>query len=224
MMKIQDLPKSERPREKAIAQGVDSLNNRELLALLIRTGCEGMSALDVADALLNKFNSIDGILHASVEQLCQIKGISKSKALIFASLGILSKRAAHDISFKFTGCVDLFQIYRNKLADSMKEEVYLLTFNRRKYLIGEHKLRVGGEESSSISIGEILSEVLRDGSRVFILLHNHPSGMPLPSKEDYEFTVELGKEAKKLGIRLIDHMVIGEDGFYSFHEEHLLSA
>lgn len=222
-MKIKDLPNEERPREKAITYGIDSLNNRELLAILLRTGYQGMSALDIADNLLKEFSSISAIIRASPQELSNTKGISKSKSLEILAIGALAKRDHLRTYKKFSNASEIYQFYRKRWELIPQEEIYLLSFNRHKSLISEHRLSLGNEFSSSISIGQTLSHALKDQAYGIVLLHNHPSNLVLPSKEDLSFTLELKENAYKLGIKLLDHIIIGLDSYFSFTEQNLLS-
>lgn len=220
-MRIQDLPEAERPREKAASYGVSSLNNREVLALLLRTGYRGASALDLADHLLEEFGSIQSILGAEISELSKVKGISKSKALELASIGELAKRAEKEMRYVFRDANSLFTRYKEQ-GENEQEVVLLLTFDRAKRLIREHNLRIGNSLQSVVSIAEILSRVLKDGAKNFVLLHNHPSGVPLPSKEDIEFSALLSEESARLGLRFLDHLILAKASYFSFHEQELL--
>ena len=224
MIKIKELPSKERPREKALTYGIDSLNNRELLAILLRTGYKASSALDVADELLKKFASINGILNASTAELSAIKGISKSKSLELLAIGELSKRANEQPLKKFGSPREIYSFYRKRWESSKGEEIILLSVNRTKSLIAEHTLSFNNQSFSSLSIGQTLSTALKDGAHAFILIHNHPSGFPLPSSEDIEFSYQLNESAEKLGLIFLDHIIVGNDSYFSFSEEKLFKS
>ncbi len=221
MIKIKELPSEERPREKALTYGINSLNNRELLAILLRTGYKGSSALDVADQLLKAFSSMNGILNASPKELSQVKGISKSKSLELLAIAELAKRAKREPLKCFIRPEEIYDYYRQRWKANERETIILLSVNRNKTLIAEHLLSLNNKAFSSISFGQTLSKVLKDGAYGFILLHNHPSGFPLPSNNDIELTYRLNEEARKLGIVFLDHVIAGEDSYYSFSEQGL---
>ena len=220
-MKIKALNKEERPREKALTYGIESLNNRELLALLLRTGYKGCSALDVADSLLSNFSSLKNVLNASAFELSQIRGISKVKALEIISIGELSKRAEKEEKTRLADPKDVFLRYGSVLSSSEGEKIILISLNRNKQIIREHVVSLNNESFTSISIQNSLSLVLKDMAIGFILIHNHPSGLPLPSKQDITFTGKLKMSADSLGLRFFDHIILSKNSYFSFSEEGL---
>lgn len=221
-MKIKALKKEERPREKALTYGIESLNNRELLAILLRTGYKGSSALDVADSLLANSSSLRNILSASESELSQIKGISKTKALEILAIGELSKRALKEEKTKLKEPKDIFLRYKNSLGSESGEKIILISLNRNKCVIREHIVSFSNRSFSSFSPSNGLSLVLKDNGYGFVLVHNHPSGLPLPSKEDIDFTRMLESLSCSLNLRFFDHVIIGNDSYFSFSEEGLL--
>ncbi len=220
-MKIKALNKEERPREKALTYGIESLNNRELLALLLRTGYKGCSALDVADSLLSIFSSLRNVLNASASELSQIRGISKVKALEIISIGELSKRAEKEERTRLINPKDVFLRYGNSLSSNDGEKIILISLNRNKQIIREHIVSLNNESFTSISIQNSLSLVLKDMAIGFILIHNHPSGLPLPSKQDITFTDKLRMSANSLGLKFFDHIILSKNSYFSFSEEGL---
>ncbi len=220
-MKIKALSKEERPREKALTYGIESLNNRELLALLLRTGYKGCSALDVADSLLSNFSSLRNVLNASASELSQIRGISKVKALEIISIGELSKRAEKEERTRLINPKDVFLRYGNSLSSNDGEKIILISLNRNKQIIREHIVSLNNESFTSISIQNSLSLVLKDMAIGFILIHNHPSGLPLPSKQDITFTDKLRMSTDSLGLKFFDHIILSKNSYFSFSEEGL---
>ena len=220
-MKIKALSKEERPREKALTYGIESLNNRELLALLLRTGYKGCSALDVADSLLSNFSSLKNVLNASAFELSQIRGISKVKALEIISIGELSKRAEREEKTRLSNPKDVFMRYGSVLSSNEGEKIILISLNRNKQIIREHVVSLNNESFTSISIQNSLSLVLKDMAFGFVLIHNHPSGLPLPSKRDITFTDKLRMSADSLGLRFFDHIILSKNSYFSFSEEGL---
>ena len=220
-MKIEALSKEERPREKALTYGIESLNNRELLALLLRTGYKGCSALDVADSLLSNFSSLKNVLNASAFELSQIRGISKVKALEIISIGELSKRAEREEKTRLSNPKDVFMRYGSVLSSNEGEKIILISLNRNKQIIREHVVSLNNESFTSISIQNSLSLVLKDMAFGFVLIHNHPSGLPLPSKQDITFTDKLRMSADSLGLRFFDHIILSKNSYFSFSEEGL---
>ena len=220
-MKIKALSKEERPREKALTYGIESLNNRELLALLLRTGYKGCSALDVADSLLSNFSSLKNVLNASAFELSQIRGISKVKALEIISIGELSKRAEREEKTRLSNPKDVFMRYGSVLSSNEGEKIILISLNRNKQIIREHVVSLNNESFTSISIQNSLSLVLKDMAFGFVLIHNHPSGLPLPSKQDITFTDKLRMSADSLGLRFFDHIILSNNSYFSFSEEGL---
>ena len=216
---IKDLPKLERPREKAIRYGLESLSDIELLALLISAGYKGISALELSSSLITNFAGLNKLANSSVEELKKQKGIKDAKALNLVAIFELHKRLS--IREKEEEEVEisndyLYNKYKTSLLSSHQENLLLIILNKRKRIIHEKTIYVGTEKNMCYSYKDIWRELLNHHGSSFYLIHNHPSGAAIPSKEDIVFTSELFLESDRIRIPMIDHLIVGEDGYYSF--------
>ena len=216
---IQELPILERPREKALRYGIDSLSDVELLALVIGMGYHGQNAYELATKLLSDFNGLVGLSNANITQLAKIKGIKNTKAILISSIFEIHKRlnikVIENISSEVVNEEYLYKKYSPKLVNEKQEALYLVLVNRRKNIFKECLLYKGTEEDVVFSYKEIWRELFVNNAFGFYLIHNHPNNLANPSKRDVIFTSEIVKEARKINIPLLDHLIIGTDGYYS---------
>ena len=218
MMRILDLPPTLRPREKARHKGIRSLDDGELLALVLRQGTKKDNALQIADALLSTFGSLHCLAKAKSLELQSFDGIGEVGATILETVFEIGRRVQKesdlpDGPFKAQDC---FRRYAGKEEGKEAVELILLTDSERFHK--EITLFVGTIDSVQIDKTAVCQEVLASKKRRFILVHNHPSGNPDPSEADIRLTWELYSMASSLGLMLIDHVIVGEDSYYSFAE------
>ncbi|MCQ2742131.1 MAG: DNA repair protein RadC [Bacilli bacterium] len=219
MPKIKDLPLDSRPREKALALGVDKLSDAELLAILIGSGVAGSSALDIANTLLSDYKGLYGLSNAPWLSISQMKGISDVKALSLEAsfeLGRRVRRVTEEGALLHDDPEFIYSYYKASLQKDKRESLIVLLFNKRRRLIKEKKMYIGTAEMVPFSPKEILAEALINSASSIILIHNHPEGLSVPSGEDVRLTRELQKTASSIGLRLRDHIIIGSGNFYSF--------
>ncbi len=216
---IKDLPTLDRPREKAIRYGLSSLSDIELLTLLISNGYKGNSAFDIAVNLLKEFNGLYALSKASVLEIEKIKGIKDAKALnlvaIFELHNRLLLKEKESEEIEVNGDY-LYNKYKNKLLSNHQENLVLIILNLRRKIIHEKTIYVGTENNVAFSYKDIWRELLNYHGKYFYLIHNHPAAKAEPSRADFIFTTELFIESKRIGIPMIDHLIIGENGYYSF--------
>ena len=216
-------PINERPREKAIKNGINSLSNQELLALILRTGNKQMSVLELSQHLLNEIGGFNQLKTIDYYQLIKINGIKSAKAIeILASVEI-AKRLS---SFKETRQyikepMDGYCVVKDQLLFEKQEKVILLCMNHRLELIKEKLLFIGSDQASLLTGKEVFKEALLCGASQIMLIHNHPSGHPEPSIQDQQMTKHLMNMAKKLEIEMVDHLIIGDHCFYSFASDRI---
>lgn len=217
-MRFSDLPPLERPREKALHYGVDTLSNHELLALLIGSGYTDTSASDVAYQLLSESGGLLNLLNKTIYDLLKIKGIGEGKALRLLSCFELVKRIgiSHNKPDFLPSTIDLYQKYESKFSQIQKEHVYLIILDKKKRVLHEASLYLGTRKEVSCSAIEIIQQVIVHNGNCFYLIHNHPSGDYHPSEADITFTADLINKAKKLHVEMLDHIIIGESGYFSF--------
>jgi len=224
--RVCDLPSEERPRERLFRLGAASLSNEELLALLLRTGIAGQSALDGARRLLATREGLNGLSGASPVELSAERGVGPTRAAsIAAALEIARRLPAETLAGR-----DLFneprlvkEFLRQSQADDAQERTGALFLNARNRLLrNDPDIYRGTLDRAVVEPREILRRALLGRAAAVILYHNHPSGDPTPSREDREFTRRLATASEAVGVRLLDHIVVGREGCVSFREAGLL--
>ena len=224
---MREMPKDERPYEKCARLGADSLSDVELLAVLLRTGTQGENAVDLARRVLYHAgeNGILGIHQFNVERLKKIKGIGQVKAIQISCISELAKRlskASYEETVCFTEPKTIAQYYMEDLRHANQEQMKLLLLNTKSRLIGETDISKGTVNSAVISPRELFVEALQKNAVSIVLLHNHPSGDPTPSKEDVLITRRIQEAGRLIGVELLDHIVIGDNCYVSLREKGLV--
>ena len=217
-IKISDLPLSERPMEKLVKYGADSLGNEELLAILLRTGTKGENVIDLSTRLILNLGGLDKILDASYEEIKKIKGIKNVKACQIIALSELFRR------FKTLRAKnDLFKITRpSDIAELLMNEMNVLNQDTKNNIIRTRDVFTGTLNSSLIHPREIFREAVKFGSANIIISHNHPSGNPEPSKEDINVSIRIKECGEIMGINLLDHIIIGRNNYTSLKEKGII--
>ena len=228
-MKMKELPNSSRPDERCMREGAEHLTDAELLSIILRTGSKGENSLELAERILAlncPGEGILGLLHLSLPQLMSVKGIGKVKGVQLMCIGELSRRIwkkKHmERVMRFEEPEQVAAYYREDLRHMEQEQFFLMMFNTRQMLIGERMMSKGTVNASLAGTREIYIEALRYQAVSLILVHNHPSGDPEPSKEDILLTERVRKAGELMGIRLLDHIVIGDSAYVSMKERGLL--
>ncbi len=224
---IKEIPSPERPYEKCKTRGVTSLSDLELLAVLLRTGTRGESALTLAGQILYGQGD-EGLLRLhqlSLGELTQIKGIGEVKAIQILCLSELARRLskAEEKEFlSFSSPETIANYYMEDMRHLKQEHLKLLLLDTKTRLIGEKDISIGTVNSALITPRELFIEALKMEAVAIILLHNHPSGDPSPSRDDEITTERILKAGELIGIELLDHIVIGSHCYVSFREKGLL--
>ena len=220
-MKLKNYPLEERPREKAFHHGIESLNNIELLALVLRTGNKQESAIELAQRVINEIGGFRYLHDINYYQLIQIKGIKQAKAIEVLAIIEIAKRLD-----KQPVAMSAIKEPRDgyELMFEQQEKVIVLCLNSRLEVIKEKTVFIGGNNISIISGRELFKEALICGSNRVMVVHNHPSGNPEPSIEDIEATERLYSMAKELDIDVVDHLIIGRSRFYSFASNKIIEV
>ncbi len=225
---MKTLSESERPYEKCERLGAASLTDAELLAALLRTGSHGENALDLARRILY-YAGEDGLLgihHFTVERLKKMKGIGRVKAIQLVCVSELAKRLAKARAcemLQFTCPASIAKYYMEDMRHERQEVMKLLMLNTKSRLIGESDISKGTVNASLITPRELFIEALQKNAVSIIILHNHPSGDPNPSREDRLITERIRQAGDLIGIELLDHIVIGNNCYISFSEQGLLT-
>lgn len=229
MRKIKDIPVDERPYEKCFANGPKYLTDSELLAVILRTGVQGKSAYELSAELLtgnDGKNNILSILHFSKEELLKIKGIGKVKAVQIMCIGELAKRIASSDAksgIKFSNPTTIANYYMEQMRHLEQEQLVTMFFDTKCRLIKDKILTTGTVNQSLISTREIFVEAFKCNAVNIVLVHNHPSGDCVPSRDDCNVTKKIREAGKLIGINLIDHIIIGDRKFTSLKEAGMLS-
>ncbi|MEX2100430.1 MAG: DNA repair protein RadC [Acidimicrobiia bacterium] len=206
------VPPHERPRERLLARGVEALTERELLALVLRNGTNGLSALDLAGELLADYGSLRSLAAALPEELAARRGIGVAKAAaIVAAFQFARRTDSVPERLSMRRAIDVAAAARRELDGARRERVVVLVCDAGNHLRHIVSVSDGSIDRSLVPIREILNAVLRHDGRAFALAHNHPSGDPEPSDADRRATEDVGKAAKIAGLRFLGHVVVTDD-------------
>ena len=227
MVKIKDIPISDRPMERLVQNGVETLSNEELIAIILKTGTKGKSAKELSSLLLSKIGGIKKLYDLNYEYLNKFKGIGKSKACILLAIMELSKRINREVdtikNIKLNNSKLVYKFYKDKIGDKKQEYFYCVYLDNQKKVIDEKLLFIGTINYSVVHPREIFKEAYLLGASAIICVHNHPGGNPFPSKQDLEITDNLVNVGKILGIKIVDHIIICREEYYSFLENNDIS-
>lgn len=220
MNRIKNIPYDERPYEKLILYGEEALSNSELLSIIIKSGTKNESALEISQNLISKnelkSNSLNFLQTISINELQSFKGIGISKAVALKSVGEIAKRISKPINYnyiKISSQCDVAKIFMDELKNEKNEILKVILLDSQNLIKKIKTIAIGNESNIFVNIKTILSEIIKMQLPKLILVHNHPSGNPTPSKMDIEFTKKVKNIAKLIDVELLDHIIIG-DGTY----------
>lgn len=218
---IKQMPSQERPYEKLELYGAERLSNAELLAIIIKSGTKNESSLQIANRVMLLSSNLKELEHTSLEELKKINGIGKVKAIQIKALCELTKRMSNENNIKkhkMTCTSDVAQFFMDKLKAESNERLYVVSLNNLNEVIKITEA-AKGEKSVIISASKILEENIKLQAPKMIVVHNHPSGNPKPSLEDYKFTKRIEEACKIFSINLLDHVIIGNNTYKSIIED-----
>jgi len=220
-MKIKDLPEQNRPRERFLKHGPEALSDAELFAILLRTGTIQENVVDMSNRLIAEYG-LDKLFDCSLKELEKIKGIGPSKAMQILAMSELGKRVnqAKKPIEKITCAEDVFNYFKDRLKDEKQECFYILMLNNMNYVIEDKLISKGTLDKTLIHPRELFRQAIKNAVSKIILVHNHPDGDPTPSINDLEITEELAKAGNLIGIKIIDHVIIGKREKWSWKEGH----
>jgi len=224
-MKIKDLQKEEKPREKLIQKGAETLTDIELLAIILRSGGKNKSAVNLSRDLFKKFEDLKTLLSADINELIAFKNIDSAKATSIKAIEELSKRYLSPINYKeryIKTPKDAYEIIKGDIYNKEQEFLFLLTLDSRNKLISKDLISKGTINETLIHPREIFKKALAKNACSIILIHNHPSNKPDPSDEDIRVTKRIFKAGINIGIPLTDHLVVTNDDFTSMKAQHLI--
>jgi len=224
---IKDWPEEDRPREKLLQKGAALLSPTELLAIILRTGnaSTGESAVDQARLLLDKFENLKGIDAAPLQELKAIKGVGPAKMAQLKACFELARRLGQDkwkVGEPLRSSEDVFRHFRKEFESEKREIFYVVLLTNKNRKIREVKVSEGSLTASLVHPREVYNPVIRESAAAVIFVHNHPSGDPAPSPEDLEITRRLKEVGEVMGVRVLDHVVIGCDRYFSFSDRGIL--
>ncbi len=222
---IKDMPQNERPREKMKEQGPEKLSNAELLALILRTGCQEETAVHLAERIILHAGGLRFLPDCTLEELQQLKGIGLAKAVQVRAALELGKRLAlstRPVSVTVTSPQDVAHYLMEEMRYYRKEYFRIVLLNTKNQIISVEDVSVGSLNSSIVHPREIFNHPVKKSAASILLVHNHPSGDPSPSQEDLEVTKRLMEAGSILGIQVLDHLIVGDGRYLSFKEEGLL--
>lgn len=223
---IKDIPPQDRPYEKCLQFGAEYLTDAELLAVILRTGRRGSNSLELSYEVLHlpytQKQGLAGLYHLSVQDLMNVPGVGKVKAIQLKCIGELSRRMSRQqaksrLSFNMPGTIADY--YMEELRHEEQEVLLCMMLDTKNHLLGEKRMFLGTVNTSLVSPREVFLEALRFQAVNIILVHNHPSGDPTPSRADVEITQRIRQGGELLGIQLLDHIIIGEHNYVSFREK-----
>lgn len=218
MTKIKEIPKQERPIEKIINGGIDNLSNQELLAVLLNTGTKELSSKELAEKILIEINGIENLSNVTINSLLKIKGIGVKKASTILASIELSKRMIKKLNYKekITDSKKLVEYFKTILKDELQEYFYAVYLNSQNQILEIKSLFKGTLNYSLVHPREVFKYAYLNSASAIILVHNHPSGDVTPSKDDIKLTEELENIGIMHQIKIIDHLIIGKEKYYSF--------
>ena len=222
-IKMKELPISERPYEKLETYGAETLTNSELLAIIIKTGTKEDTAVNLAQKVLKLNDGINKddlsfLQDVSIVDFMRIKGIGKVKAIQLLAVCELAKRMNKPINkqkIKINNSNDVAKLLMNELRYEKREKVKLVLLNSKNIILKIKDISYGGTNFAMIEPKEVLNEAIKSGAPKMILVHNHPSGDTRPSKADFNFTDKIYEASELLGIKFLDHIIIGNNKFES---------
>jgi DNA repair protein RadC len=224
--RITDWPIEERPRERLMKEGAEGISSAELIAILLGQGTRKYNAVDLARKLLRKFGSLEALSDASLDELTKVDGIGPAKALTLLAAfqlyrNMQKERAENEIK-SFQNPSEVAKIYIPRIGHLKQETFYVILLDSSLKKIRDYEVTQGILDASLVHPREVFKPAIRYSARGIIVLHNHPSGELKPSDQDIKTTGQLVESGKILGIPVYDHLIITQEGFYSFKEHGMI--
>lgn len=219
---IRDVHEADRPRERLIRQGAESLSNQELIAILLRTGTKQESVLHLANRVLIYFEQLHELKTATIEEITSVKGIGEAKAVhLLAAIELGRRLGQQQTDGKFTvrSPKDAATYLMADMTSLKQENFVVLFMNVKNQVLHKQTIFIGSLNASIVHPREIFREAVKRSAASIICAHNHPSGNPAPSPEDIEVTKRLQEAGHIMGIELLDHVIIGDHQFISLKEK-----
>ena len=222
-LRIADLEQENRPRERMVTEGAQALSDGELLAILLGSGAKGFNAIDLGNRILRELGGFNGIHRADITEIQKISGVGLAKAARIKAAVELGNRLSKE-KLESPGVIrtpeDVVQLVGLELRGKDQEELWVLWLNVRNKFLGKDRLYKGSQDSSTVRVSEIFTKAVRNGAYSIVLVHNHPSGEAGESPEDVNLTRAVVEAGILLDIKVLDHIIIGRDGFVSLKKNH----
>lgn len=219
---IQRLPETERPRERLLRHGAESLTTAELIAIILGSGLKGCSVLQLAEEIVGRFGEKQQLADATLEELCQIHGLGQAKSLQLKaaiSLGLRVARQAQPSRQRIDHPLHAYRLIKEEMEKERRELFVVILQDTRGCAISHHTVAIGTLSNALVHPREVFYPAIRHSAASMILAHNHPSGDPTPSSHDYEVTHTLVNAGKVMGIPVNDHIIIGANAYISLREQ-----
>lgn len=223
-MKLKNLPNDDRPRERLIKYGVKNISNEELISIIIKTGKKDKSVKILADEILSFYEDISKMKDIEINTITKLKGIGKVKAIELIAAIELGRRVYYEKklnTIQIKNSNDIYEYFYSIMKDLKQETFYVIYLDNKKKIIDKKLLYLGTINSSVAHPREIFKYAYLMSASFIVCLHNHPSGDSTPSKEDIIFTENMFKIGNIQNIQLLDHIIIGDENYYSFYEKKL---
>ncbi len=222
-MRIHDFDPENRPRERFLRSGAASLSPAELLAIILRTGTKERNIVDICNEIIARF-TLEKLSNITIRELQEVKGIGKAKAMQIVAVFELNKRLhySRNQNKKIQAASDIFEYMAGRVPDETKEHLFVLHLNTKNQITKTELVSVGTLNAALIHPREVFKAAIKESSHAIILVHNHPSGDTEPSSADKQVTELLKKASTVIQIDLLDHIITGKTGWFSFRESGLL--
>ncbi len=222
-MRIHDFDPESRPRERFLNFGAASLSSAELLAIILRSGTKNLNIIDTCNEIIARFG-LEKLADTTLAELQEIKGVGEAKAMQIKAVFELNNRMHFSLNKnkRIQAARDVYEYMSGRIPDEMKEHLFVLHLNTKNQIIKSELVAVGTLNASLIHPREVFKSAIRESSNAIILVHNHPSGDVEPSNADRQVTELLKKASAIIQIDLLDHIIIGKTGWFSFRESCLL--
>ncbi len=218
-MKLKELINEDKPREKLLKKGAEYLTDSELLAIILRTGNKSESVTELSNRILKRIGGVKNLKNMTINTLTQIEGIKLGKASsILASFELAKRALKNDEPIKFKNTIDMYNYIKNDFLYELQEKFIILLFDKQFKLIKKCEVFKGTIDAVNVYPREIFKEALKENASFIVLAHNHPGGEVMPSIQDDEITKILVKNGQLIGIKVIDHLIVTPNSYFSYYE------
>lgn len=218
-MKLKELISEDKPREKLFKKGAEYLTDSELLAIILRTGNKSESVTELSNRILKRIGRVKNLKNMTINTLTKIEGIKLGKASsILASFELAKRALKNDEPIKFKNTIDMYNYIKNDFLYELQEKFIILLFDKQFKLIKKCEVFKGTIDAVNVYPREIFKEALKENASFIVLAHNHPGGEVMPSIQDDEITKILVKNGQLIGIKVIDHLIVTPNSYFSYYE------